>query len=381
MSHLGNSPRQHLVLRLEARKSFALSVWITDRAGRALDITGSTIRLVVKKSPFDGTDVADADNLITNAAAIIEDPTTGYAALYLQASDLDFKPGEYPFALVLLNDGYSSVLGRGVVDLVDNPEAASVGSTYVGGETASALRIALEGANALKIETGATLAPGIVSFTVSDKLKLDGIEPGAQANVRADWNAPEGDPSQILNKPSAGDLLPPGGSPGAVLVKMSALDGDADWAQIAAGGGGAGLDATGVPAGWVPVANGVDSWDWEELVGGVESVNGQTGAVVLDADDIADGLTKVQMTQVERDKLAGIDGSDWADITNKPAFGTASLLDDTQVLRPGQVDGDDITSGEIDKAYLPKVSQLRGFSSGTAAPSGGADGDLYFQYT
>lgn len=39
---------------------------------------------------------------------------------------------------------------------------------------------------------------------------------------------------------------------------------------------------------------------------GVVSVNGLTGAVVLDADDLADGSTKVQMTTAERAKLGGV---------------------------------------------------------------------------
>lgn len=40
--------------------------------------------------------------------------------------------------------------------------------------------------------------------------------------------------------------------------------------------------------------------------GAVDSVNGQTGVVVLDADDLADGTSKVQMTTAERTKLSGI---------------------------------------------------------------------------
>lgn len=40
--------------------------------------------------------------------------------------------------------------------------------------------------------------------------------------------------------------------------------------------------------------------------GSVESVNGLTGAVVLDADDLADGSTRVQMTTAERTKLTSV---------------------------------------------------------------------------
>ena len=37
-------------------------------------------------------------------------------------------------------------------------------------------------------------------FTAADKLKLDGIEPGAEVNIQSDWNAITGD-AEILNKP------------------------------------------------------------------------------------------------------------------------------------------------------------------------------------
>jgi len=47
--------------------------------------------------------------------------------------------------------------------------------------------------------------------------------------------------------------------------------------------------------------------------GAVTSVNTQTGAVVLDADDLADGSTNVMMTSAERTKLTGIETSATAD--------------------------------------------------------------------
>jgi hypothetical protein len=43
-------------------------------------------------------------------------------------------------------------------------------------------------------------ASGLMSG--ADKKKLDGIEAGAQANVKPDWNAAESDPDGILNKPA-----------------------------------------------------------------------------------------------------------------------------------------------------------------------------------
>lgn len=71
--------------------------------------------------------------------------------------------------------------------------------------------------------------------------------------------------------------VPAGGTPGQVLLKASGTDYDTLWG---AGGGGGGS--------------------------AVVSVNDQIGEVVLDADDIADGTTRVTMTTGERAKLAGV---------------------------------------------------------------------------
>jgi hypothetical protein len=47
------------------------------------------------------------------------------------------------------------------------------------------------------------LQPSEGAFVNGDKTKLDGIDPGAEVNVNADWNSSSGD-SQILNKPTLG---------------------------------------------------------------------------------------------------------------------------------------------------------------------------------
>lgn len=70
------------------------------------------------------------------------------------------------------------------------------------------------------------------AFTDAEQTKLSGIAAGAEVNVNADWNAVSGD-AQILNKPT----IPPAAP--------------------------------------------------------VDSVNGQTGVVVLDSDDIAEGVTNL----------------------------------------------------------------------------------------
>lgn len=54
-------------------------------------------------------------------------------------------------------------------------------------------------------------------YTSAEKTKLAGIEPGAEVNVNADWNATSGD-AEILNKPTIPTTLPPSGNAGGDLT-------------------------------------------------------------------------------------------------------------------------------------------------------------------
>jgi hypothetical protein len=244
----------------------------------------------------------------------------------------------------------------------------------------------------ITLQAGPTLAPGTTSFTDSDKDKLDGIEEGAQANVEPSWLAEEGMPGYIRFRPQFGtaafrdfeDLLglPKGGSPGEVLVKLTSDDYRVGWQQQASGGGSGSLPATGVTAGYVPIANGVNGWSWGAIVAGVQAVNGQQGEVTLSLDDLADTEARLAMTPAERTKLEELAaGISYTDLTNKPVLGTAAGLDTEDVLQPGNISAEDVTTGVFDSARIPSISSLTGFRSGTAAPSGGFDGELYFQYS
>lgn len=294
MTTVKNVPSQELVLQLARAKSFSVGVYLVDWSGRAIDITDVVLTLIAKKPPFDPSDTDDSDNLIVNSTATLIDPAAGYARFDLQASDLNHRPGEYPFALVMNDAGYSSVLGMGVLEIVDGPEFSSVNSTYAPNDAATALRVLMRGRHNVQITAGPALAPGTTSFTDQDKAKLDSIEWGAQQNV------------------------------------------------------------IGV---------------------------GEDGQLIYDLDDIPDGQERFAMTAEEKEKLADLEpgAANWDDLEGKPDFGTASLLDEEEVLKPGGVSGADITSGTVGNARLPKVSQLRGFSYGTATPTGLAGGDLYLQ--
>jgi len=79
------------------------------------------------------------------------------------------------------------------------------------------------------------------------------------------------------------------------------------------------LDTTGQTTGYVlsvPASPGDPAeWAAPPSGGAVDSVNGQTGVVVLDADDIGDGTTNKAYTAAEQSKLAAITGTNTGDQT------------------------------------------------------------------
>jgi hypothetical protein len=131
---------------------------------------------------------------------------------------------------------------------------------------------------------------------------------------------------KFVQKGVPGVGVPTGGDDGQVLAKSSDTDFDTEWVDISGGGT-------------------------------VDSVNGQTGIVVLDQDDIADGTTYKQYSQTEKTKLGTIASgaevnvnADWnaisgdAQILNKPTIPSiANLFNKTTD------DTDDITEGTTNK--------------------------------
>jgi hypothetical protein len=347
--YLGNVTPDQTVIRVEARKSFALALWLTNEIGQPLDITGASIRLVAKDVPLAPTGSTDTDNILTNGDAVLTDPAIGYAQIFLQASDLDHQPDEYPMTLVMVTEGYSTVLAKGILEILPNSEYASVGEAYIGQNPAQDLTIALQGQNVLTIRTGPSLAPGALHFMAADKAKLDSIEEGAQVN----------DPPE----------LPAGGATNSVLAKNSPADRDTKWISVQSLPGGP-LDATGIPDGFSPVADGSNNWDWAPVV-----------QDEIDADIIVDGTTNKAYTAAEQTKLAGLT-KDYTALDNLPTLGSASAQDSTAFAAAAHNHaGGDITTGTVPAARLPRIGDILGNGFGTAAPTGGSDGDEYFQYT
>lgn len=394
MAYLGNSPLQETVLRLEARKSFALGLRVCDSNGLPLDITSASLEIVMRKLPLAAKDPQDSKNLIWNSLALRVDPEGGVAMFHLQASDLDHAPGEYAFAIVMHVQSYSTVVVKGVIDLQQNTEFSSTLATYTPADAPYIIQITAGDRNSISLLTGPSLAPGTTSFRDADKSKLDAIEARAQVNVMADWDAHDELPSYIHNKPVLGSAafldietlgVPQGGTPGEVLVKLSAEDFHVGWVQLPSGGPGGGggtLPAEGVPAGYLPIATGTDSWRWGTIVSGVSSVNGKVGEVKLTLDSLNDTANRIAMAPAERDKLQRLKESlAYSDLEDPPTLGTAAAQNTEAFLQPGEVTTADISEGVFDPARIPAISTLKGISSGLSDPTGGEDGDIYFQYT
>ncbi|QCG78321.1 minor tail protein [Microbacterium phage AloeVera] len=180
MAYTGNSPVDEVILRLQARKSFSLGIWIEDQNENPLDITGCILRFVARKN-VPSTVNDDSGNLVTNSQAIIMAPTLGYAAFNFQAAEMDWEPGDYLFSIVLSDSGYTATIVRGQIQLEQNTEFTSIEETYSPADPPTHLRAMIREGVALKVRTGPMLAPGEATFTNEDEKKLDELYAGAVA--------------------------------------------------------------------------------------------------------------------------------------------------------------------------------------------------------
>lgn len=362
MASLSNSTTE-TILRLESRKSFSFALRVRDPDGTPVDVTGCSFEIVMK-APGYGVDVDDNDNLIVNSIAEHVEPTEGFVRFDLQASDLSATPDEYPFVIVMRTvDGYSAVLVKGYIILLENPEMGSTAVAYDDANPVATIDARLRGNSVIDVAVGSVLPPGEHYLTDLEREQLNELidavltKPpfGTAAYENADTFAP------------ADAVVPAGGFQGRVLGKLSNADYHIGWINVGSlgGGGGAGLDATGIPIGFTPIATGTDLWEW--------------GPSVASADDLLDGTTKVAMTVVERLKLAAIPAgaeqnvqANWTALTgdsailNKPALGSAAYVN---------------TGTFATAAHTHRVMNLDGISYGTADPTGGVSGDLYIKYT
>lgn len=337
MATITNTPKDYTLLRLERRKSFSLGIWLSDERGQTLDITGCSIRISV------GGD--ELSNLILNDDAELVDPLVGYAQFNLQSADLDLEAKEYPYVITLIDDGgYSSVLVKGTLEVSDNPESESTSVDYDTTNPATTLQVRMRGRDTIKVYVSHFQGPGTTSYTLVEQEKLAQLHADAQ--------------------------LPPGGFPGNVLARVGAEDYATHWV-VPTGGGGSGLDPTGIPAGYVPTSLGSDSWNWAALPpSGVTEVNGASGSVTLDLDDIPDTASRYSISAAEKTNVSELD--------------TASKRPESYFRKTADKIVDADVDGVLSNTKVPKLMGLRGVQSGTAAPGVGwsgtpVAGDIYFQ--
>ena len=154
---------QALNFDLERRKSFTFRVRLKYSDGSLVDLTGCTLRFVMKEQGTDD-DHFDLNNLIVNSTATIGSPTTGEAVFAFQAAELDGDPGEYGYSIVLWSpDSFSTVLTKGVVNLLDNSEAHSMHRLYSATTPTSALELTLRGGDVVEVEVKSLPGSGDVS--------------------------------------------------------------------------------------------------------------------------------------------------------------------------------------------------------------------------
>jgi len=213
---------------------------------------------------------------------------------------------------------------------------------------------------------GGTLA---LRSDIDDKLNTDGSNANSNIDIGG-YNFTSNQINANFGFYSFGDLI--------TLLRSSyltstsggvyCLDADQIIADIELNGGGVGDVIYRYGNGHLQYSQTTGLWTWDGntlatladiSAGTVDSVNGQTGVVVLDADDIADGTTNKAYTATEQTKLSGIAAgaevnvnADWnatsgdAQILNKPTIGVGDMLKSTY---------DTDNTGVVDNAEAIKI--------------------------
>ena len=148
MVKLSNSPYEATVLTLEARKSFSLRIELHDRHGNLMS--------------WDNLSATFTLGTLDPLEALLEIPATD-GVFRIQASELNLKPRTYQFTITLRSRGYSFVIVKGDVKLVQNTEASSMNDLYGAAIPSETIAVQLDQMNVLKVSlrnTPLTLGTG-----------------------------------------------------------------------------------------------------------------------------------------------------------------------------------------------------------------------------
>lgn len=243
----------------------------------SLKDSGENITISKFVDEADGISNNNNDTSIPTSAAVID-----YVEGQISLDDLDFAADTGSGSVDLDSQVLTITGGNNVTTEASGQSVTinAVGTNLESSSTSTVVNITSSTGGDTSIGSATSTNAGIL--TSSDKVKLDGISAGAEVNVNADWNATTGD-AQILNKPT-------------IPTDTSDLSD---------------VSATAPTNGQVLQYNSTSS-EYEPVTlsttAPVDSVNGQTGAVVLDADDISDASSTNKFTTAsDITKLSGIE--------------------------------------------------------------------------
>lgn len=183
---------------------------------------------------------------------------------------------------------------------------------------------------------------------------------------------------------------------GQTTGKAPVSDGAGGWTWVAVPS-----RSTGQPAGRVPTADGAGGWAWARVPGAEGIAMGVTDLNTLTAAGLYSWSSNGHATVEANFPLAGAAGH--LEVLASTASGSPFLVQRYTARDTGRTferryapsawtawveyslvghvhAGTDITTGEVSNQRLPKLTGLRGVTRGTAAASGGTDGDVHLRY-
>ena len=318
--------------------------------------------------------------------AVVLGPSDVGAATATQGATADsaLQPGDnisdlandagYITSADIPDDAVVSVNGQSGIVVLDADDIDDTNTTHKFTTSADITKLAGIEPNATTDQTGPEIKalyeaePNTNAFTDSEKTKLSTVATGAEVNVNADWNAVSGD-ALILNKPTLGTAAATDSTDYATATQGSTADsalqpGD-NISDLANDTGY--ITSSGAP---------------------VQSVNTQTGAVVLDADDIDDTSTINKfVTQANLNDIGTAlqPGDNVSDLNNNigyitlvdiPAISLDDLTDvDTTTVAP--LDGQALVWSSIGSEWIP--GEVAGSTEVTSMPPTNPDvGELWY---
>lgn len=215
MVQIRTSPSEHSFLMLEARKSCSFSISLVDGNGAPISLAGGSITLAISPVVRAATELP----LLTVTA----EPTgaEGVSQFNLQASVLDLTPGEFDFAITVVLEGYSFVVMKGTLEVVQNTDFSAGAASYNTPLSNLNVQAVIRANGTVRVVLGHALPPGIVRAPA-------GGNPGqvlakkSTTHYDVEWATVEG----------ATSSLPPGGTTGQVLAKTSNANHAVGWTTV-----------------------------------------------------------------------------------------------------------------------------------------------------